>query len=199
MDPEYGLIAVFAIVLVQQLGAPIPATPVLMLAGAHSAVDPVYGIYSLALAILASSLGSLPWFWAGRRYGYRVLKLVCRISLSPDACVHRTETVFDRYGAAGLLAAKFVPGLARVAPPLAGTFRFGVARFLLFYGAGNALWAGFGLMLGLALQPHIDWLVERLYAFGAPSLLAVLGLLALYVAYRLAWQHGGGRKPRRTA
>jgi membrane protein DedA with SNARE-associated domain/rhodanese-related sulfurtransferase len=189
IDPEYGLIAVFAVVLVQQLGAPIPATPVLLLAGAHAATDPIYGLYALALAILASSLGSLPWFWAGGRYGYRVLKLMCRISLSPDGCVRQTETVFERYGPAALLIAKFVPGLARVAPPLAGTFRFGAANFLLYYGAGNALWAGAGLVFGLAFHSEIDWLMERLAALGGPALFVLLGILALYVAYRWLVRH----------
>jgi len=175
---------VFAVVLVQQLGAPIPATPLLLLAGAHAATDPIYGVYALALAILASSLGSLPWFWAGRRYGYRVLKFMCRISLSPDSCVRQTETFFERYGAAALLIAKFVPGLARVGPPLAGTFRLGLASFLLYYGAGNALWAGFGLILGFAFHTEIEWLMDRLTAFGGPALMVVAGILALYVAYR---------------
>ena len=171
--------------LVQQLGAPIPATPLLLLAGAQAAEDPTHAVYALALAILASTLGSLPWFWAGRRYGYRVLKFMCRISLSPDSCVRQTEAFFERYGVGALVVAKFVPGLARVGPPLAGTFRFGLASFLLYYGAGNALWAGFGLVLGLAFHTEIEWLMDRLAAFGGPALLMVAGILALYVAYRL--------------
>ena len=134
LDPQSGLIALFGVVLAQQLGAPIPATPVLLLAGARAAADPIYAAYALGLAILASAIGSLPWFWAGRRYGYRVLRLVCRISLSPDACVTRTETIFERHGAAALVIAKFVRGLARVGPPLAGTFRYGARGFLFFYG-----------------------------------------------------------------
>ena len=170
--------------LVQQLGAPIPATPLLLLAGAQAATDPTHGVHALALAILASTLGSLPWFWAGRRYGYRVLKFMCRISLSPDSCVRQTEAFFERYGVGALVIAKFVPGLARVGPPLAGTFGFGLASFLLYYGAGNALWAGFGLVLGLAFHTEIEWLMDRLAAFGSPALLVVAGLLALYVAYR---------------
>jgi membrane protein DedA with SNARE-associated domain/rhodanese-related sulfurtransferase len=183
-DPEYGLISVFAVVLVQQLGAPIPATPVLMLAGAHAAADPLYGVYALGLAIVASALGSLPWFWAGRRYGHRVLNVVCRISLSQDSCVRQTENLFGRYGAAALVAAKFIPGLARVGPPLAGTFRFGAAGFLLFYGAGNALWAGAGLLAGLVLHDQIGWLVDWLGVFSGQALVAVLGVVALYVAWR---------------
>jgi len=54
-NPEYGLIAVFCVVLVQQLGAPLPVLPVMLFAGAQSARDPFYGIYALALAIVASS------------------------------------------------------------------------------------------------------------------------------------------------
>jgi membrane protein DedA with SNARE-associated domain/rhodanese-related sulfurtransferase len=183
-DPEYGLISVFAVVLVQQLGAPIPATPVLMLAGAHAAADPLYGVYALGLAIVASALGSLPWFWAGRRYGHRVLNVVCRISLSQDSCVRQTENLFGRYGAAALVAAKFIPGLARVGPPLAGTFRFGTSAFLLFYGAGNALWAGAGLLAGLVLHDQIGWLLDWLAAFSGQALVIVLGVVALYVAWR---------------
>jgi membrane protein DedA with SNARE-associated domain/rhodanese-related sulfurtransferase len=171
-------------VLVQQLGAPIPATPVLMLAGAHAAADPLYGLYALGLAIVASAIGSLPWFWAGQRYGYRVLKLVCRISLSQDSCVRQTENLFQRYGAAALVAAKFIPGLARVGPPLAGTFRFGTAGFLLFYGAGNALWAGAGLLAGLVLHDEIGWLMDWLVLYSGHALLVVLGVVAVYVAYR---------------
>ena len=109
--------------LLQQLGAPIPASPLLILAGAKAMDDPWTGVLALALAVAASSLGSVPWFYAGRRYGYRVLRLVCRITLSADSCVRQTERTFERYGLASLLIAKFIPGLARVAAPLAGALR----------------------------------------------------------------------------
>jgi len=171
-------------VLVQQLGAPIPAWPLLVLAGAQAAADSYYGVASVGVATLASIAGSLPWLWAGRRYGYRVLKLVCRVSLSPDSCVRQSETAFERYGAAALLAAKFVPGLGHVAPPLAGAFRFRSASFVLYFGAGSALAALAPLLLGLAFHAQIDRLVDWLTALGGPALVAVLIALALYVAYR---------------
>ena len=170
--------------LVQQLGAPIPAWPLLVLAGAQAAADSYYGVASVGVATLASIAGSLPWLWAGRRYGYRVLKLVCRVSLSPDSCVRQSENLFERYGAAALLAAKFVPGLGHVAPPLAGAFRFRSASFVLYFGAGSALAALAPLLLGLAFHAQIDRLVDWLTALGGPALVAVLIALALYVAYR---------------
>jgi membrane protein DedA with SNARE-associated domain/rhodanese-related sulfurtransferase len=178
------------VVLVQQLGAPIPAMPVFLLAGAQSIQDPLYGVYALGLAILASTAGNLPWFWAGRRYGHRVLKFMCRISLSPDACVRQTENAFERRGPAALLIAKFVPGFAHVAAPLAGAFRFRTATFLLYNAAGTALWAGAGLILGLVFYAQIDWLLGQLAAFGGPALVLVAILVLLYLVYRwfVRWQ-----------
>jgi membrane protein DedA with SNARE-associated domain len=144
-----GLASVFVVVLIQSLGAPIPASPLLMLAGAQAIDDPLHGMYALVLTVGASGIGSVPWFYAGRRFGYRILKLVCRLTLSADSCVRQTEKMFERYGVASLVFAKFIPGLARVAAPLAGALRIRVVPFLLLSGAGAALWAGGGLDPGL--------------------------------------------------
>ena len=181
---SYGLLTVFAVVLLQQLGAPIPASPLLVLAGAKAMEDPVHGVWALLLAIAGSGIGSIPWFYAGRRHGYRVLKLVCRISFSPDSCVRRTESAFERYGVLSLIVAKFIPGFARVAAPLAGALRARLGPFLFCTAAGAALWAGSALVLGLVFNRQIDWLLDRLAAFGGLGLAFLAALLALYVAFR---------------
>jgi membrane protein DedA with SNARE-associated domain/rhodanese-related sulfurtransferase len=181
----YGLATVFGAVLLQQLGAPIPALPALVVAGAVAMTDPLQGVYALALAVAASSIGNLLWFWAGRRYGYRVLKLLCRMTLSPDSCVHHAETTYERHGLASLVIARFLPGLATVAPPLAGALGIRTAPFLIYSGAGTALWAGSGLVLGLVFYAQIDRLLARLAALGGLAIVVVAALLALYVAWRL--------------
>jgi Uncharacterized membrane-associated protein len=189
---SYGLLTVFAVVLLQQLGAPIPASPLLVLAGAKAMDDPVHGIWALALASAASAIGSVPWFYAGRRYGYQVLRLVCRISFSADSCVRRTETAFERYGMPSLIVAKFIPGFARVAAPLAGALRSRLGPFLLYTAAGAALWAGSALLVGLLFYRQIDVLLARLAAFGGFGLAFLAALLALYVAFRFfdRWRFG---------
>jgi rhodanese-related sulfurtransferase len=113
-----------------------------------------------------------------------VLKLLCRVSLSPDACVRQTESTFEKRGVATLVIAKFVPGLATVAPPVAGALGLKASSFLIFNGAGAALYCGTGIVLGLIFHDQIDWLLERLVTLGTRAM-AMLGvLLALYVAYR---------------
>jgi membrane protein DedA with SNARE-associated domain/rhodanese-related sulfurtransferase len=177
-------VALFAVVLLEQVGAPIPALPVVLLAGARAFNDPIYGVYALAVCVLACTLGAFAWFWAGRRYGYRVLKLLCRASLSPDTCVRTTETSYARRGIATLVVAKFVPGLSLVVPPVAGALGLRTSTFIVFMAAGAALYSGAGLIGGLVFHDQIAWLIDRLLALGARAVIVVVALLALYVAFR---------------
>jgi membrane protein DedA with SNARE-associated domain len=93
----YGLLVVFVSVLIDQGGIPIPAYPALVVTSAlavdrGATVWPIVGV-SVAAALLAD----LAWFAGGRRFGNRLLQLMCRISLSPDSCVLTTRGIFARW------------------------------------------------------------------------------------------------------
>lgn len=178
---SFTLATVFGVVLLQQLGAPIPASPVLILAGASAVASPLQGIYALALAVAASGIGSVPWYYAGHRYGERVLKLASRVSVSADSWVRRAESAFERYGLASLVAARFIPGLASAAAPLAGAFRIGLVPFLVYSGAGAALWAASAVALGFVFHRQIDWLLGRLAELGALGMAVVAAVLVMTV------------------
>src|SRR5688572_30638287 len=99
-------------------------------------------VASLALVVvIASLLGDTPWYFAGRRYGYAILRTLCRISVEPDSCVKQTENIFTRWGPPSLLVAKYIPGFSTVAPPLAGTTGVGLGRFLTYSAVAALLWA----------------------------------------------------------
>jgi membrane protein DedA with SNARE-associated domain len=91
---QYGLLFVFINVFLVQAGAPVPAVPTLMIAGALTTGGALPLPELSPWAIVGSLLGDLIWYAAGRRYGLKVLQLLCRISLSPDSCVRQTETRF---------------------------------------------------------------------------------------------------------
>ena len=148
MTSPFGLSLVFLNVLCDQLGLPVPAVPTLIVAGAMAADGrlPASAVFSLALS--ACLLGDGVWYLAGRLFGGRVMNLLCRISLTPDSCVNQTQTSFERWGSKVLLVAKFIPGLALVAPPLAGATRMGVIRFFTYSALGGALWVGVALLGG---------------------------------------------------
>ncbi|WPB58845.1 rhodanese-like domain-containing protein [Xylophilus sp. GOD-11R] len=183
---RYGVLLVFGWVLIEQLGVPIPAFPLLLVAGSLAA----RGELSLPLLLLASVVACLiadyAWYTAGGRFGSRVLRLMCRLSLTPDSCVTQTENVFDRWGARSLVVAKFVPGFASVATAMAGAFRIHRGAFLLYDAAGAALWSGLGLALGWIFAPAMESLLQTLQAFGRWGIAFLAACIGIYIA-RKAW------------
>lgn len=181
---QHGLLIVFVNVLLTQLGLPVPAVPMLVVAGAF-ALQGEFGFGALLLiATSAALLGDLPWYFAGRRYGHRVLRTLCRIAVEPDSCVKQTETIFERWGASSLLVSKYIPGFATVAPPLAGAMQLGLRPFLLFSTAGALLWAAAPVLLGAVFHAEVERALAWFSELGTGALLLLGGLAAAYVAMK---------------
>jgi len=183
----FGITAVFVNVLLSQLGLPVPVIPTLILAGALANDGRLPGSALCVAAVAACFIGDTAWYVSGRLYGNRVMKLLCRISLTPDSCVSQTQTRFERWGANALLVAKFVPGLSLIAPPLAGATRMGFAQFAAFSVAGSVVWVGVFVAGGVLLGPQIERLLPHMRAVGGAALLVIAGVIALYIACKW-WQ-----------
>lgn len=181
---EYGAFAVFLNVLLTQAGAPLPAVPTLLVGGALTLNGPLFFMELLPAAITGALIGDGLWYLAGKRYGRHVMALLCRVSLSPDSCVRRTRTQFERWGAPLLLIAKFIPGLSTVSSALLGTMRTSFSTFVLYNLAGSALWAAIWLMLGRMAHDSIDQALRLLDRLGMQAILLIALLAALYVAGR---------------
>jgi membrane protein DedA with SNARE-associated domain/rhodanese-related sulfurtransferase len=183
----YGLQIVFVSVLLDQGGLPLPSFSLVVVAAgvATAAGQPVWPIF--ALAVIATLVADLIWFAGGRRFGAAMLRMICRVSLSPDSCVGTTRRIYTRWGAPSLIFAKYVPGLAAVATTLAGETRIPVARFALYDGIGAALWAGGGVALGVIFHQAIDAVLDELELLGN-SALVLLGVAVLVFVAIKWWQ-----------
>ena len=184
---RYGLALVFANVLIQQLGLPIPAAPTLIVAGAlatggHFSAPAIFGV-----AFIACAISDATWYAAGRLYGRRLMTLLCQISLSPDSCVRHAEYRFERWGSFTLVLAKFVPGLSIIAPTLAGAMRMNRWSFALFDCLGTAFWAGVAIGSGMLFHDEIDRLIGHLRELGAMALEMIGVVLAGYISIKW-WQ-----------
>ncbi len=182
---RHGAAVVFVFAFLEQIGAPVPAIPVLVVAGAVAATEGASAAPLLVLAVLGALIADVIWFLLGRRYGSRVLGLLCRVSLSPDSCVRQTEDLFMRWGFPSLLVAKFIPGFSVVAPPLAGampkeTFR----RFLMWDAAGAAIWAGASIATGVIFHDAIEQVLAALESLGGWAVLLLAAALAAVIALK---------------
>jgi len=179
----YGYLLLFAWVLVEQLGLPLPAAPVILAAGALAAQGQLSFPLALTVAVAAALTADSVWFVVGKTQGHRVLRVLCKLSLEPTTCVRRTQDSFGRRRGTLLMFAKFVPGLGLLAPPVAAQNGVGFGTFLLFDGIGSTLWVSVLLALGwmfgdvLRRNPGILNWVGRF-----SGALLVLGIVGFFVA-----------------
>ena len=133
---RYGLTAVFLFTFLENTGLPIPAFPVLMLAGAYASTRHTTLLMILVAAVAGALLADAIWYLIGRWKGKGVLTHLCRVSFNPDACLERAVDGFHRRMAATIVFAKFLPGVNTIMPPLAGVSAVPISVFLLLDLAG---------------------------------------------------------------
>lgn len=184
---EFGLLAIFLNVLLDEGGLPLPASPLLAVAGALSSRGELSLGAIIAAAVAGSFVADNGWYWIARYRGRQVLGLLCKLSLSPDACVRQTETVFARVGPSALLFAKFIPALGNITIALSGITRLSLAAFLPLELIGATIYLSVPVVLGRLFHNVVSELLNTLARLGVIGVIVIVGALALYLAIRW-WQ-----------
>lgn len=181
---RHGYAVLFAWVAAEQLGAPLPAVPILIAAGVLSATGQMSLTTSVALGLLACLLGDTAWFAIGKARGTVVLRTLCKISLEPESCVRRSSNFIARHGNRSLLFAKFIPGVSAVAVPLAANSGMSLPAFLFYDLFGSLLYVGAYIGAGCLLGDRID----RLDTFATSLRIVATGGAVAAVVAIVAWR-----------
>lgn len=168
----------FAWVLGNQGGVPVPVVPALLGAGALAGSGHLSLAVIIAVAVGASLSADLAWYGVGRWWGARAVELLGRISPSAGTLVHRARHAFAAHVGAFQVGARFLPELNAIAAGLAGATKLSIMRFVL-YGALSALtWAGGWIGLGYFFSHAVTQTTARL---GVCVIVLVLAPFGLYL------------------
>ncbi len=184
---RHGYSLLFAWVLAEEAGLPVPSAPMLLAAGALAGTGRMYLPITVALPVLAATLCDALWYTLGRRYGGGVLRLICRISLEPDSCVRRTQLSFERRGPWALVIAKFIPGLNAMTSSMAGVSRMHWRRFAFFDALGALLWSFTYIATGFVFSAKLERVMASLALLGGGLLALLLAALGSYILWK--WQN----------
>lgn len=183
---RHGYALVFGILLAESVGFPFPAAIALVAAGAGIASHTLSGMWVLAAALIALTLGDAWQFWLGRYTGWGLLAFLCRVSMNPETCMLRSAESFYKRGKMTLVIAKFVPGINTMAAPLAGSMKMRFAQFLRLDFAGALLYVLTYLFVGYLCRDFLAATLRSLYAAGRVMEIFVVGAVVLYALYRIA-------------
>ena len=181
---RHGYSVLFGVVLAEQAGLPIPSMPVLLAVGALiGSGDYAFGT-SAGVVLIAALISDSTWYMVGRAKGSSVLKLLCRISLEPDSCVSSTRYWFLRLGGRAIVIAKFFPGLATIAAPMAGLSHMPVWKFLALDSVGVLFYASTYIGIGLLFRTQLEEVAALVARLGSGFTTFVGGPLALWIAWK---------------
>jgi membrane protein DedA with SNARE-associated domain/rhodanese-related sulfurtransferase len=144
----YGYAVLFGWVLIEQLGVPLPAAPLILAAGALSAEHEMSFPLALLVGLVACIVADGSWFFIGRHYGRGVTRLLCKLSLEPTVCIRRTESSLGGRRQVTILFSKFIPGVSTMVPPLAGHGGMSFGEFFALDGLASLMWVGGLLVCG---------------------------------------------------
>lgn len=139
---SYGLFAIFGIIYLETLGAPLPGESALIAASALAVKGDFHIVPLMLMAWAAGALGGLTGYALGRAGGRPLLLRVGRlVKLTPER-LDAVEDRFHRHGAWIVIAARFIVILRQLNGLVAGSLRMPFPKFLVANLIGAGLWSG---------------------------------------------------------
>jgi len=177
---NYGAPILGLIVFIGAMGPPLPATLMVIAAGAFSNQG-FLSWWTTALVVLACVVAGDSLSYA---MGYYAREPVLRRFGKSERWA-RAEAAFDRWGATSVLLTRFlITGLAVPVNLLAGTSNFGFRRFFLYDLAGETIWVfGYG-GLGYLFGTQWELVGEFISSFGSLTLGLVILITGIVLAIR---------------
>lgn len=181
---QYGLPLVFGAVLLEQMGPPLPSGPLLMVAGALANEGRVAASSIAGVAWAAGMLGKVVLYVVGGRYGRQAMGALCTVAVTPNSSIGKTDAHFERWGAALLIVAEFIPGVRTLAPSLAGAEKLAPTPFLLYSALGAALWTALYLGIGVVFRQQIERAFALVAQTGKTAIVVIAAAVAVYLVVK---------------
>lgn len=179
---RWGYLAVFLIIILGNVGLPVPEETVLTVSGYLIWQGQLELVPVILVAMASAVLGDNVAYWLGRRYGRHVLARFVRVG--PER-LERMQRFVMRYGMLAVFAARFVAGLRFMAGPLAGSTGLSPLRFFVANLLGAALYVPVAIGAGYAVGYGVGDRIDRIRDLaGDAEDLLIVGLVLLAVA---AW------------
>jgi membrane protein DedA with SNARE-associated domain len=178
---HYGYWAVGAVLLLENIGLPLPGETVLLFASflAYSEHE-LQLSWIIIVATVVSTLGGSLGFALGHNGGRPVLERYQRVFRVSNAALGRGENLFARYGAVTVFFSRFVFGLRVIAGPLAGVLRMPARKFLVWNFLGAAAWVTVVTTIGYLFGRHWKQMERVMKRFDIAVVVAAVIALAVW-------------------
>ena len=190
---QYGLWAIFVLVLLEDFGIPVPGETVLIAGAVYAGSGRMnvvaVGIVGFVAAVLGDNIG----YAIGRFGGHAVvLRWGKYVGMTAER-LDKAQDFFNRHGGKIITIARFIEGLRQANGIIAGIIEMRWLKFVAFNALGAALWVGTWVTLGYFAGQHIATIYHYIAQYSYYLLIVLAVAFVGYVVYRLRKREKAGR------
>ncbi|MDY3983538.1 MAG: DedA family protein [Veillonellaceae bacterium] len=162
---EYGYVAMFVAMVLENANIPIPSEVVLGFAGYLIAQHIFDMTTTIIVGSLAGIIGSVLSYWIGQYGGRPLLLKYGKYVFFNEHKFQMAENLFDKYGGAAVFFGRLIPGVRTFISLPAGIARYPMHKFILWTVIGTLPWTILLVWMGAKLGAHWQDLIQYNHVF----------------------------------
>jgi len=159
---HWGYLAIFLVVILGNIGLPVPEETILALAGYLVWRGQLRLSLVLIVGVASAIAGDNTGYWIGRRYGQKAIERYGHSFLGGPQRLESVRRFMTRHGRLGVFAARFITGIRFLAGPIAGSMGLRPIPFMVANAFGALVYVPVVVTAGYAVGYGLGAYVERL-------------------------------------
>ena len=181
-----GYVGIVFLMFAENVFPPIPSEVIIPLAGFMVSKGELAFVGVVVAGTLGSVLGSLPFYFVGRKIKEERLREWTRkygrwLTISVQD-IDRAKGWFDKHGGWTVFFCRLIPGIRSVISLPAGIEQMNLLAFILWSAAGMALWTTILTAAGYALRSNF----EKVENYLDPVAYVIIAVLVVGYIYRIS-------------
>ena len=181
---DWGYVALFITMVLENMNVPIPSEIVLGFAG-FLVSQQIFAFWpAVIVGTIAGLVGSLLSYWIGYTGGRTVLmKYGKHMKLSTKKLI-AADSWFQRYGGIAVFTGRLLPGIRTFISLPAGVAQYPLPHFIAFTVIGTVPWTMLLVYIGSLLGENWQTILDYHYEIAIGSVVLVLVIIAIYMYLR---------------
>ena len=175
---QYGYLAVFVGILLENLGIPLPGETITIVGGFLAGSGELNYWLVLASAAIGAFIGGIFGYFVGKSGGWKLMLAVSKVFRIQEVQLEEIKSKFSENAVKAVFFGRFIAVIRIFASPMAGVVEMPFGQFLAVNLAGAATWASVITTLAFFVGKVLS--LEQLLAW-----VSKFAVLALVIA--IAW------------
>jgi membrane protein DedA with SNARE-associated domain len=178
---QYGYLAVFIGILLENLGVPLPGETITIVGGFLAGSGELNYWFVLGTAAMGAFMGGIGGYFVGNYGGWKTILAVAKIFRIQELQLEEIKTKFSDNAVRAVFFGRFIPIIRIFSSPMAGVVEMPFNKFLAVNLAGAVTWASVMTTLAFFVGRivSLEQLLEWVSKFAILALFIAIGLITV--------------------